>query len=100
MHLREARLCLDSEELHVADRCPRCASDAFAFVTRWIPVAERRAARRPPPRPAPPSRLASLARGGVTGMVLVAAARWLWRFTGPDEKEAPARDPSRAPRRE
>jgi len=90
MQLREARLCLDCEELHVDDHCPACASDAFAFLTRWVPVAERRPARRPPVRP-PPSRLASLARGGVTGMALVAVGRWLWRATEPVPKDKPKR---------
>jgi hypothetical protein len=83
MQLRETRLCLDCEELHVEDRCPACASDAFAFLTRWVPVGERRVRRRPPPRPAPQSRLARLTRGGVTGMALVAVGRWLWQSTRP-----------------
>ena len=49
MHLYDARLCLDCEELHTADRCPCCASDAFAFLNRWIPSNERpRAAHRRP----------------------------------------------------
>ena len=53
MHLQEARLCLDCEELHTDDTCPRCASDAFAFVTRWIPANERRVRTRRPPSAAP-----------------------------------------------
>ena len=39
MKLKDARLCLDCEELHDQERCPQCASEAFAFVTRWIPTA-------------------------------------------------------------
>jgi hypothetical protein len=91
MQLREARLCLDCEELHVEDRCPACASDAFAFVTRWVPVGERRAKRRPPARPAPASRLGSFARGGVTGMALLAVGRWLWNSTRPGSADDPKR---------
>jgi len=37
MKLRDARLCLDCEELHTEEQCPVCASEAFSFVTRWIP---------------------------------------------------------------
>jgi RNA polymerase subunit RPABC4/transcription elongation factor Spt4 len=37
MNLREARLCLDCEELHTEEQCPVCASEAFSFLTRWIP---------------------------------------------------------------
>jgi hypothetical protein len=51
MQLRNARLCLDCEEVHDAERCPVCASEMFASVTRWVPAPERRAR----PRAAPPS---------------------------------------------
>src|SRR6266540_7184440 len=78
MQLREARLCLDCEELHTEDRCPVCASDAFAFVTRWVPPTERKSrARRPPP--SPPSRRLRWVTGGATGLALLATARWLSR---------------------
>ena len=49
MQLRVARLCLDCEELHVDNRCPRCASERYAFLTNWLPSEERRRWRRPPP---------------------------------------------------
>jgi hypothetical protein len=88
MHLQEARLCLDCEELHSDDRCPRCASDAFAFVTRWIPANERRVRmRRPSPPPAPQMNsnrsrwltgcggLAAIARRGGSVRIGNAAAR-------------------------
>jgi hypothetical protein len=84
MHLQEARLCLDCEELHTDDRCPRCASDAFAFVTRWIPANERRIRSR---RPTPSSSTSSLSAstsskwltGAAGGLAAIAAVRWLWR---------------------
>jgi len=41
MNLRQARLCLDCEELHTEDQCPQCASEAFAFLTRWLPSDEK-----------------------------------------------------------
>jgi hypothetical protein len=37
MQLRNARLCLDCEEVHDAAHCPLCASESFAFITRWVP---------------------------------------------------------------
>ena len=50
MQLRTARLCLDCEEVHDEYRCPVCASDHFTYVSRWVPVPER----RDRPKPAPP----------------------------------------------
>jgi hypothetical protein len=47
MQLRVARLCLDCEELHVDNNCPRCASERYAFLSRWLPSEERRRWRRP-----------------------------------------------------
>jgi len=89
VQLRGARLCLDCEELHAEDTCPVCASDAFVFLTRWIPVAERRTAPRPRPSLRPStsssnSRTSQLVKGSALGVVLVAAGRWLWRATRPE----------------
>src|SRR5262245_47446007 len=50
MQLRSARLCLDCEEVHDAQQCPQCASETFAFITRWVPVPDR------PDRPERPDR--------------------------------------------
>jgi hypothetical protein len=47
MQLRKARLCLDCEELHDLDACPICASEAYAFLTQWMPAPERRRKPRP-----------------------------------------------------
>ena len=52
MQLRVARLCIDCEELHNADRCPLCASESYAFLASWLPSEERRRFRRAPPAPA------------------------------------------------
>jgi hypothetical protein len=46
MHLRRARLCLDCEEVHDEQQCPRCASDQYTFLTRWVPLPDGR--KRPP----------------------------------------------------
>jgi hypothetical protein len=56
MQLRVARLCLDCEEVHVADVCPICASRSYAFLSTWLPSEERRKWRRgraPGQEPAP-----------------------------------------------
>src|SRR4029079_12728320 len=47
MQLRVARLCLDCEELHTDNSCPRCASESYAFLSNWLHVEERRRWRRP-----------------------------------------------------
>lgn len=47
MQLRVARLCLDCEEIHASRTCPRCTSETFALISRWVPVPERRARPRP-----------------------------------------------------
>lgn len=89
MQLRVARLCLDCEELHDANQCPVCASESFAFLTRWVPVDERRQTRRVAPRPVdppppPPSNAARWLRRGVAGVALIAAGQWVWRSTTKD----------------
>lgn len=53
MHLRIARLCLDCEEVHDEQQCPRCASDQFTFLTRWVPLPEGRKRPRVPVEPSP-----------------------------------------------
>jgi len=47
MQLRVARLCLDCEEIHADRTCPRCTSESFALISRWVPAPERRARPRP-----------------------------------------------------
>ena len=50
MQLRVARVCLDCEEIHDQQMCPVCASETFAYLSRWVPSPER---RKPPTEPAP-----------------------------------------------
>ena len=92
MQLRVARLCLDCEEIHDAQECPVCASEVFAYVSRWIPSPGGR--KRPAPA-APPeaeayremtspvrSPKAGRLRMIVPGMLGVGAlglAGWIWR---------------------
>jgi len=84
MQLRVARVCLDCEEVHEAQQCPLCASESFAFLTRWVPVDERRRSRGPaaPAAPEPPaSSAARWVKRGVAGVAVVAAGQWLWSAT-------------------
>jgi hypothetical protein len=80
MQLRSARLCLDCEELHEESQCPICASEAFVFLTRWVPVDDRRGRKGSIPRTAPPpARVSRLVKGGAVGLAVIATARWLLR---------------------
>lgn len=51
MKLGVARLCLDCDEVHDLERCPTCASEVFAYLTRWVPRANGRLSQ--PTRPEP-----------------------------------------------
>ena len=51
MKLGVARLCLDCDEVHDLERCPTCASEVFAYLTRWVPRSNGRLA--PSTRPSP-----------------------------------------------
>src|SRR5258707_13392255 len=92
MQLVIARLCLDCDEVHSEQHCPVCASEAFAYLTRWVPAPERRMRPRPTtsptaemyreltsPTPALPRRGRLLARSTL-GVTALAAAGWLWRW--------------------
>ena len=48
MQLHVARLCLDCQEVHDARACPRCSSESFALLSKWVPAGERRAGARLP----------------------------------------------------
>jgi hypothetical protein len=50
MQLKVARVCLDCEEIHDSQRCPVCASETFAYLTRWVPRIEPKV-EKPAPRP-------------------------------------------------
>ena len=103
MQLRNARLCLDCEEVHDAQQCPTCASETFAFMTRWVPARDRRARPRPvePPKPeeletyqqmlTPEDERATswkLAQRGALGLALFGVAGWLWKTGGNARKDS------------
>ena len=107
MQLRSARLCLDCDEVHDAQQCPQCASETFAFITRWVPVPER--ADQPIKRPgtqklSSPETLGAYRemllpqaghggkwrtiRRGAVGLALFGIAGWLWRHNSKPAGEA------------
>ena len=88
MQLRTARLCLDCEELHEDIQCPICASEEFVFLTRWVPVSERRLRQRAPARE---PRIAKRVVTGASISLALVGAQWLWsRLNKPIETPAPA----------
>jgi hypothetical protein len=104
MQLRNARLCLDCEEVHDAPQCPACASETFAFVTRWVPAPERRARPRQvePSRPeelqayrqmldpnGTPRSPWTLAKRGAVGLAIVGVASLLWRRSTNGKSDEP-----------
>lgn len=97
-------MCLDCEEVHDAPQCPTCASESFAFITRWVPAPERRERPRTqePARPAelqayrtlldaaPPNPNGTrwrLVGQGAMGLALVGVAGWLWKAGGASRAE-------------
>jgi hypothetical protein len=89
-----ARLCLDCEEVHDAQQCPTCASETFAYITRWVPSPERR--QRPRTTAAVPTDRETvntyramltpeetggwkMLRRGAVGLAIFGVAGWLWR---------------------
>jgi hypothetical protein len=98
MQLRNARLCLDCDEVHEESHCPVCASESFAFIKRWVPASERRTRQRQPEvvdgshretistykellaaNDEPRLTAWQLVRGGAVSLALLGAAGWMWR---------------------
>ena len=92
MKLHVARLCLDCDEIHDEQRCPLCGSASFGYISRWIPVGERRT--RPRPVINSPtvdtyremltadqsqSDKSRWLRRGAIGVTAVSLAGWIWR---------------------
>jgi len=108
MQLRNARLCLDCDEIHEEPQCPLCASESFGFLKRWVPASERRSRPRPPDANGAhretvaatykellaanqDSRLTAwqLVRGGAVSLALLGAAGWVWRRNAHAEQRPP-----------
>jgi hypothetical protein len=88
MKLRDARLCLDCDDVHQEAVCPVCGSESFAFLSRWVPVPEG----TPAPLPAtteqaevfrellaPQPRNRKLLQRGLLGLTALGLAGWAWR---------------------
>ena len=110
VNIRVARVCLDCDEVHDAQTCPICASESFAYVSRWVPVPERRTPSRPPAKsedaetydrlvnPPPARSLASRVTKGAIGLVTITVAGWLWqRIAAPDKGPADSKPSSSTP---
>jgi hypothetical protein len=89
MQLITARLCLDCDEVHDQLQCPICASNAFTYMTRWVPTPERRSRPRPTTSPdaevyrrlvgEPSKPIAKVVKAGVVGVTAVGVLGWLWK---------------------
>ena len=87
--MRRARLCLDCEEIHDSQQCPICASESFAFLTRWVSAPERRAQPRPPSPPSAPLPSRGKMLGfGIVGLGVYGLAQWFARGRRLVEKAA------------
>src|SRR5438876_7763543 len=102
MQLRTARLCLDCEEIHDVQQCPVCASDNFAFISRWLPAPERRTGSRTTPAPpqaavyrqwlgadAGAPKAGRILKGGAIGVAAIGLAGWVWRRRDRKKPSAP-----------
>ena len=84
MQLKIARLCLDCEEIHDLQHCPVCASETFAYISRWVAAPERRHVSRPTPISTapvsgPPMSKTRMGGYGVLGLALAGLTGWWWK---------------------
>ena len=90
MQLHVARLCLDCQDVHDERACPKCSSESYALLSKWVPAAERRARPRTDAQAesyrqllagdvAAPSSTRWVKRGALVAAVTLGG--WLWRRT-------------------
>jgi hypothetical protein len=102
MRLRDARLCLDCDEVHDLMICPACGSESFTYISRWVPVPDSERPPRPEPQeqakiyrellataPAP-GRGRKILKGGLLGLTALGIAGWAWRSTRSNGKNPPS----------
>ena len=77
MQLRHARLCIDCEEIHEAQRCPVCASETFAYIGKWVATPDGRAQPRPIVRPSRVPSPTKVIGYGAAGLAAMGIVRWL-----------------------
>jgi hypothetical protein len=105
MQLHVARLCLDCNEVHDMQDCPRCGSEAFAYLSRWVPAPERRLRIRTTSSPeaevyreliepsSPTTKRGTLLKRGAVGVSLLAVAGWLLRGKDKENNSRSNADP-------
>ena len=100
MRLRDARLCLDCDEVHPDEICPICGSESFAYISRWVPLPDPERAPRPQSTADADVYRALLAKetpsqktqqrrglkGGLLGLTALGLAGWAWRSSRPGGK--------------
>jgi hypothetical protein len=102
MKLRDARLCLDCDEVHQDATCPACSSESFAFLSRWVPAPEGQRAPRPSSSEqaevyrallgeAPAAANRRLLGGGLLGLTAIGIAGWAWRRSRSSDPDGHAR---------
>jgi RNA polymerase subunit RPABC4/transcription elongation factor Spt4 len=94
MRLRDARLCLDCDEVHDSAICPVCGSESFTYISRWVPLPETERPSRPELAEQAnvyrellsdegPPRRGKLLKGGLLGLTALGLAGWAWRTARP-----------------
>ena len=100
MRLRDARLCLDCDEVHDTTMCPVCGSESFTYISRWVPLPESERPGRPEPEQAnvyrelladdtKSRRGGKLLKGGLLGLTALGLAGWAWRSSRTNGKRPP-----------
>ena len=73
-------MCLDCEDVHDQQQCPVCASESFAYLSRWVPTPERRSQPRQPTEQRDPAAAHTtrkqLVGYGMLGVGVVGLAQW------------------------
>jgi hypothetical protein len=78
VQLNTARLCLNCENVHDVQTCPVCASESFAYLTRWVPHSQPRVRPAVPPRTAPKVKRVVLG-GGAISLIAYGVYQWFRR---------------------
>src|SRR4051794_13587159 len=107
MQLHAARLCFNCEEVHDQAVCPACGSDSFAYLSRWIPAADRPARVRERPSRETVDTYRQLLEGahdasgksrwmkrGIVGLAAISMAGWAWRRSAATGGDATSSTPS------
>jgi hypothetical protein len=99
MQLRNARLCLDCDEVHDAQQCPVCTSEIYVPLTRWVVAPERRSVSRAEPSSSRAeiyraliegesrsTRTRRMLKNGALGVAALGVLGWFMRPPAPPKK--------------